>query len=370
MKRIQLWSVERLESGSSRALSLDEVASTETEHHLEELLVASPNLLMEGLRVVARQLPTDAGFPDLLGIDQDGQLVVLELKRGTLTRDAVAQVLDYGSDLRERAPEDLARLIEQHSGQGGVEEIEDFIDWHGREYPDAEVLQQTPRMVLVGLGVDERAKRIVNFLAESGVDIQLLTFHAFNLNGKLLLAKQVETVSPSVSRSEARGTSKQANLANLLALAEQHRVSDLLREVADFIDKRLPCYRWPGKTAYSFSLQERTETGSPTLRSYLTLYVDYWQKRGALVLTLSSRAQEAAAEAMTRFLESLPEGARRESPAGYAIPVEITKQSWVRMQDSLGALLQALVEGWKRKSAAEEAEELREGQEAQVRETD
>lgn len=364
MKRIQLWSVEQVESGAPRALNLEEMARTDTEQRLEELLVASPDLLIEGLNIVARQLPTDAGFPDLLGVDQDGRLVVLELKRGTLTRDAVAQVLDYGSDLGERDPEDLARLIEEHSGQAGITEIEDFLDWHSREYPnDAEVLKQTPRMILVGLGVDERAKRIVNFLAEAGVDIQLLTFHAFNLNGKLLLAKQVETVSPSTSRSGATGTSKQANLASLLALAEQHGVKDLLEEVADFIEKRVPCYRWPGKTAFSFSLQERTETGSPTLRSYLTLYVHYWHKRGALLLTLAPRARDAAAEAVARFVEEVPEATLRERFTGQPIQIEISKDSWDRIRGHLEELLRALVEGWQRRSAAEEAEEAREARE-------
>jgi hypothetical protein len=361
MKRIQLWSVDQLESGAPRALNLDEMASTETEQRLEELLVASPDLLVEGLNIVGRQLPTDAGFPDLLGVDQDGRLVVLELKRGTLTRDAVAQVLDYGSDLGEREVEELARLIEEHSGQAGVAEIEDFLDWHSREYPnDSEALKQTPRMILVGLGVDERAKRIVNFLAETGVDIQLLTFHAFNLDGRLLLAKQVETVAPSTPRSGSTGTSKQENLASLLALAEQHGMRDLLVEVADFIEQHVPCYRWPGKTAFSFSLQERTKTGSPTLRSYLTLYVHYWQKRRGLLLTLAPRARDAAAEAVARFVDEVPEATRRDGSSGPPVQVEITGSSWERIRPHLEELLQALVTGWQRRSAAEEADELRE----------
>lgn len=60
---------------------------------------------------------------------------------------------------------------------------------------------------------------------------------------------------------------KQDNLTTLRALEEQHGVRDLLVEVADFIDQRVPCYRWSGKTAFSFSLQGRAKTGSPTLRS-------------------------------------------------------------------------------------------------------
>ena len=49
------------------------------------------------------------------------------------------------------------------------------------------------RMFLVGLGADDRTERMVRFLAQnSGMDISLLTFHAFDYNGKTILAKQVE----------------------------------------------------------------------------------------------------------------------------------------------------------------------------------
>ena len=54
---------------------------------------------MEGLTLVGRQTPTEGGPLDLLGVDADGRLVVFELKRGTLSRDAVAQVVDYASYL-------------------------------------------------------------------------------------------------------------------------------------------------------------------------------------------------------------------------------------------------------------------------------
>lgn len=179
MQKIQLWSVERAE-GKLSATAVESVDNTETEQDLEDLLVASPDLLMEGLTLIGRQVATAGGPLDLLGIDADGRLVVFELKRGTLTRDAVAQALDYASDLAALDDGSFGALIERHSGRLGVERIEDFADWYRQEHPGAtEFLRDRPRMVLVGLGVDERARRIVNFLAESRVDIQLLTFHAF-----------------------------------------------------------------------------------------------------------------------------------------------------------------------------------------------
>ena len=56
-------------------------------------------MLMPGLKLVGRQTPTEGGPLDLLGVDEDGRLVVFELKREMLSREAVAQVIDYASYL-------------------------------------------------------------------------------------------------------------------------------------------------------------------------------------------------------------------------------------------------------------------------------
>ncbi len=56
MQRIQLWSIDR-NSETVRAQPVDTVENTETEQLLEDLLVASPELLESGLNLVGRQVP-------------------------------------------------------------------------------------------------------------------------------------------------------------------------------------------------------------------------------------------------------------------------------------------------------------------------
>ena len=125
-------------------------------------------MLERGLQLVGRQTPMSGGsYLDLLAVDGDGRLVVFELKRGTLTRDAVAQVVDYASDLDAVDLEDLAKLIVNHSGSGDIATIDDFIDWYDRQYDGKSIESLTPpRMVLVGLGVDNAAERMVNGVDE------------------------------------------------------------------------------------------------------------------------------------------------------------------------------------------------------------
>ena len=80
MEDIKLWELD-----GSEAKPLDSNNQLESEALLENTLVQNTNLLMEDLRLVGRQTPTDGGPLDLLGVDEDGRLVVFELKRGTLS---------------------------------------------------------------------------------------------------------------------------------------------------------------------------------------------------------------------------------------------------------------------------------------------
>ncbi len=346
-ERIGIWSMKRDEGGREEAVPLEELQSTETESRLEELLVASPDLLVKGLRLIGRQVQTSGGPLDLLGVDPDGRIVLFELKRGTLTRDAVAQILDYASDLIGRDPQDFASLIEASSGRLGIDRIEDFSSWFSSEFtglnePDLADLG----MVLVGLGVDEKAKRVVNFLAQSRVDIQLLTFQAFQRGDEVFLARQVETVEPRTKSGGKRAGTKVENRRALEELAQEYGVLSLLLEVADFVSEQMPsAYRWPNKTCFAFSLSDVTEEGKPTARSYGALWVDL-EARGQLNFTLSDHAIAAAGEKVAQVVEAVPQ-ARLTSSQWTPFELPISTDTWPAVREQLGGLVGAVVAGWK-----------------------
>jgi RecB family endonuclease NucS len=84
MEEIKLWKIGGSKS-SPIVTDVLGVEQTQTEEMLEEVLVKSPSLLGNGLKLVGRQTETPGGPLDLLGVDDDGRLVVFELKRGTVT---------------------------------------------------------------------------------------------------------------------------------------------------------------------------------------------------------------------------------------------------------------------------------------------
>ena len=189
MEETKIWSIE----GTS-ATPLNTTDHIESEGMLEAILTANPDMLEEGLQLVGRQTSTAGGPLDLLGVDGDGRLVVFELKRGRLTRDAVAQVIDYASSLNDIGLDRLIRHIEEQSGNFETQKIDDFGRWYSNNLPEEDMESLIPpRMVLVGLGMDDTTERMVNYLANGGIAISLLTFYNFvNDDGNMLLARHVE----------------------------------------------------------------------------------------------------------------------------------------------------------------------------------
>jgi len=195
MKEIKLWQISQEGENEPPVKPLKNANQTETEKQLEEIIVKYPDLLFDGLKLVGRQTDTAGGPLDLLGVDSDGRLVVFELKRGTLTREAIAQVIDYASFLDEMEPSKLSQHISDRSGNFGIEKIEDFSAWYNEQYQKSIYEIQKPKMILVGLGADDRTRRMVSFLSNNDIDISLITFYGFEQNGKAYLAKQIEVLA-------------------------------------------------------------------------------------------------------------------------------------------------------------------------------
>ncbi len=228
---IGIWQIDPTSRAGSK---LDLTERVETEEMLEAVLVANPDMLMRGLRLVGRQVPVETGFVDLLGIDKEGRLVVFELKREKLTRAAVAQILDYCTYLETLSDSEIGTLLTEQSGKDGIDKIGDFDEWYGSQSGES---IRPIRMVLVGLGLDASAHRMVSYLADRGVDIRLLTFHGYMHDGGILLARQVRAADDPRSSS---GTPPRA--PDLKRKAAEHRVAEIWQDARESLDYSVRTY--------------------------------------------------------------------------------------------------------------------------------
>ena len=337
MDEFKIWALEDVSS----VVELQPRRQMEAESLLEDTLVAHPDLLMPGLKLIGRQTPTAGGPLDLLGVDRYGRLSLFELKRGTLTRDAVAQVIDYAADLEAMDLSELADLLTKESGERGIDEIEDLEEWYGQRFGEQELTSLRPlRMFLVGLGADERAERMVDFLANnSGMDISLITFHGFAYGGKTLFARRVhvEGDAASESRSERRYVSVAERRARLDERVEESGVSELFGAVREMFRENWPVLTMrPGSHGLYIKLQKQ---------SYARIGVG---ETGEVQIVFFPRAKALCPDEFKQPVEAIPRTTTwppDRDPLGDAdaeIVFTLTAEDWETHKETLTRLARAV----------------------------
>lgn len=172
----------RIDGGAPRRLSASQMP---TESMLEEFLEQDPTLLGERLLVVGRQVRTPYGkYIDLLAMDVEGNLHVLGLKRDKTPRDVVAQVLDYGSWV---ATLDRETVIELANAQLDAPFETAFEEVFGISAPDE--INGSFNLVVVATELDSSSERIVTYLREFGVPVNVVFFTHLEDDGRRYLAR-------------------------------------------------------------------------------------------------------------------------------------------------------------------------------------
>ncbi len=337
MDEVKIWAID----DDSKVVPLASKGQTDTKSLLEATLVKNPDLLIPGLTLVGRQTPTEGGPLDLLGVDEDGRLVVFELKRGTLSRDAVAQVIDYASYLNAMGLTELADYISDRSGEHGIDKIEDFQEWYSHDFGELDSLIPL-RLFLVGLGADDRTERMVRFLADnSGMDITLLTFHGFAYDGKTLLARQVEVeaaTDPGPRRTR-RYVSTAERREQLARRVEDSGVSEIFDAVRDMFRQNWPRSGTnPG--AYGLSIQLKR-------RSYARIGI--W--KGGVGVVFFPRAKSLRLDEFRQPVKDIPYDTwpKNRDPLDdpdTEIQFKLTAEEWETHKERLYALTKAVYESW------------------------
>jgi hypothetical protein len=202
------------------------------ERELEDWITRDASLAVEGLEVVGRQIMLEGGRLDLLGVDPQGVWTVVEIKRGRLYRDTVAQALDYASSVSTMPAAKLRDIVDGSVG-GDV----------ARRSPVAEALEEGEggerrdvRVVVVGTGRDSSLDRIVQYLGDSyDVPIQVVTFEVFAVepDGQILV-REVTEAEPAVTE---RAAASRYRLDEVFALAKRHATADAFEVIYDFAQR-------------------------------------------------------------------------------------------------------------------------------------
>lgn len=194
------------------------------EQHLEEWIAADTSLLQAGLVIVGRQLYTAGGPLDLLALDMQGRWVVIEIKRGEVRRETVAQAIDYASCIVAMSSDELREKANAYLRDHPINDLRTLdavLEQRGFRLDDDEARDVS--LIVVGTSQDEGLDRMVNFLAERGnLSISVVSFEVFSLpSGERVLVREL-TESDAVTAIDAprRPTRRMPTLEEFYHLAE------------------------------------------------------------------------------------------------------------------------------------------------------
>lgn len=149
----------------------------ESEAVLEDMIVAAPGILSPEWMIIGRQEDTGyGGRIDLLALAPDGALILIELKRARTPREVVAQALDYASWAESLEEKDLGQIYARFSGGGNLAQA--FQHRFGRALEE-DSLNQNHQIVIVASSLDASSERIVGYLNQRDIPINVLFFQVF-----------------------------------------------------------------------------------------------------------------------------------------------------------------------------------------------
>jgi hypothetical protein len=174
---------------------------------LQRLLRARPEVLVDDVLIVSEEFGafTDAHRRiDLLGVDRQGRLVVIELKRTSDGGHLELQALRYAAMVSAMTFEDLVEhygryltRLEPAAADDARARLAEFLEEVGGE--DA-VLSREVRLVLVSSGFDREITTTVLWLNDVfGLDIRCVRLNPYKMDGRLILDVQQLIPLPEAS---------------------------------------------------------------------------------------------------------------------------------------------------------------------------
>jgi ribosomal protein S24E len=210
---------------------------------LEKWIKSNPSILGQDILIIGEQVPTKSGIIDLLGIDKSGDLIIIELKRDKIPKEALSQVIDYASDVASWDIDKLNEICIKYTGL----ELEDYLN---EKFEDINLenlpINKTQRILFVGFSIEESLQRMIEWLSNNyDVSINAVILKYIKTkNGDELIARTViipEEIEKErskkrrfqLSMSEEPGDYDVEELRNLLKkyLSENRTTPRRIREI-------------------------------------------------------------------------------------------------------------------------------------------
>jgi len=157
-------------------------------YDLEPWIASNPQIIGPDIAIIGKQVMSKSGPIDLLGIDRAGNLVIIEIKRDKLPREALAQAIDYASDTSDWTIDKIAEICTTYTKKN-------LLEFISESFPDVDIetlnINDSQRIVLIGFYIESSLERMIEWLSGNfNVNINAVVLNYIKtINGDELLAR-------------------------------------------------------------------------------------------------------------------------------------------------------------------------------------
>lgn len=175
-------------------------------YDLEPWLASNPEIIGGEILIIGRQVRTRSGPIDLLGIDKSGNTVTIEIKRGELPRESLAQAIDYASDVAEWTVDRLGEVCSEYTKKT-------FEDAFNEAFPDVELenvnVNSAQRIILIGFAIEASLERMIEWLSDTcAVNVNAVVLSYIKTKGGDELLTRTSIISEEAEQERSRKQGK------------------------------------------------------------------------------------------------------------------------------------------------------------------
>ena len=187
------------------------------EEYLHKLIEENPQIILKeitekDIATLASHLKLPSGGElDLLLVDSSGNLIVVELKRGKGHREAIAQLLDYASNLQQMSESELFsstnikfQSIEEIYKSFYVDDEEFTYDEFRRNFLESITDPNKIQLLLVSYAIGEDTLRLAEWLRKFGIKIFCVEFEYFKSENKEIFVPKLLGSVEEIKRIERK----------------------------------------------------------------------------------------------------------------------------------------------------------------------
>lgn len=266
--------------------------------HLEHWIEDNPDILGSKLLILTTEFDRfdkSKKRLDILALDEDGRLVIIELKRDAAGTLADLQAIRYAAFCANMTFDEIVRLratSAETTEDAARQEIRSFVD-----DPEFSTLNSKPRIILAAASFeDQELTSCVLWLRSFGVDISCVELACYPNKNYLLIAPRVIIPLPETSEFIVRTEQKQISESGLTRTEQKHL--ERTRQIISFFQKVMPD-RTPAKPVPRNYLQIPS--------GYSGIHFEWWIHRdgGQRYLDVCVHFETASAERNRQLCECL-----------------------------------------------------------------